>query len=131
MILTFFLASFSMVMITRGSSSSDPERSGTSDEEILRIIAAMLTTTMREAIPEMFKYVKTTLIDLFNKHYTVFTKVATVAATTSVATVRPHGGYLMQYQEFNNMKSPKFDGVMEPIAAMRGISNVEGCFFTC
>lgn len=131
MILTFFLASFSMVMITRGSSSSDPERPGTSDKEILRIISAEVATPMREAIPEMFKSVKTTLIDLFDKRYTAFTEVAIAAATTSVATARLHGGYVTQYQEFNNMKSPKFDGVMEPIDAMRWISNVKGCFYTC
>ena len=34
------------------------------------------------------------------------------------------------FHEFNHMKPPEFDGTQDPIAGMRWISDIEGCFYT-
>ena len=36
-----------------------------------------------------------------------------------------------QYRDFNNTKPHTFDGTQDPIKAMRWVSDVEECFFTC
>ena len=35
------------------------------------------------------------------------------------------------FREFSNTKPPEFDGTQDPIAAMRWVSDIEGCFYTC
>ena len=40
-------------------------------------------------------------------------------------------GQAFQYRDFDNTKPPNFDGIQDPIIAMRWLSDVEGCFFTC
>ena len=37
----------------------------------------------------------------------------------------------MLYRLFSNTKPLKFDGTQDLIAAMRWISDIEGCFYTC
>ena len=37
----------------------------------------------------------------------------------------------MLFREFSNTKPPEFDGTQDPIAAMRWIADIEGCFYTC
>lgn len=87
---------FSMVF-TQGLGSSDLERQGIIDDEILRVITVEVAKTFREAIPEVFGYIKTMMIKLFDEHYVVFTEFVATATTTSVPTTRPHGGDLIQY----------------------------------
>lgn len=45
--------------------------------------------------------------------------------------MRLQGRGMMHYRDFNNMTPPEFDGFKDPIIAMRWISDVEGCLFTC
>ena len=47
----------------------NPKSSGTSDEEIHRIIHEEVAAAIREAIPEMFGSIKTTLIETFDERY--------------------------------------------------------------
>ena len=42
-----------------------------------------------------------------------------------------HNQVKLLYREFSNTKPPEFDGTQDPIAAMRWISDIEGCFYTC
>ena len=64
-----FLTCFSMVVITQGSESRDPERSGTNDDDIRRIITVDVVAATREEIPEIFGSVKTILIELLDECY--------------------------------------------------------------
>nr|KAJ0188610.1 hypothetical protein LSAT_V11C900456990 [Lactuca sativa] len=114
------------MVITRNNLGS----SGTSDEEICRIIHEEVAATIKEAIPNMFGSIKTTLIETFDERYTAVTE-AVAAATATIATARPQGGDSLLFCEFSNTKPPEFDGTQDPIAAMRWISNIEGCFYTC
>ena len=108
-----------MVVTTRGSCSSDQERLGSSDDKIRMIIATKFATSMREAILEMFGYIKTTLIKQFDECYDAITKVVVAATTITVATARPHGRDSMQYWELNSTEPLEFDGTKDPTAAMR------------
>lgn len=85
-----FLVCFSMV-VTRGSGSSDPERSCTSDDEIRRIVAIELAAEIRGAIPEMIGSINTTSIETFDECYVVVTEDAAFAATTVVVVVTLQG----------------------------------------
>ena len=78
-------------MTTRGLGSSDLEMSGTSDDEIRRIVSTEVDATIRETILEMFGSIETAMIELFDERYVAITK-AVVAATTAVgAAAGPHG----------------------------------------
>ena len=46
---------------------NNPGGSGTSDEEIRRVIAEEVADTIRETIPEMFGSIKTNLIETFDE----------------------------------------------------------------
>ena len=70
----------------------NPESSSVSDKEIRRIIHEEVAANIMEAIPEMFRSIKTTLIDKFDECYATGTEVVAVAATAAVATSRPHRG---------------------------------------
>ena len=102
-----FFVYFSMV-VTQGSGSGDPERQSTSDDKIHRIICTEVVAVVREAIPEVFRSIKTAVIKMFDERCDAITEsvVVAAAATASIATIRPHGGDVMQYQDFNNTKHP-------------------------
>lgn len=108
-----------------------PGSSSARDEEIRRIIHEEVAASIRAEIPKMFGSIKTTLIETFDERYTALSEAAVAAATTAIAATRPHGGDVLLFQEFSNTKPPEFDGTQDPIAAMRWISDIEGCFFTC
>lgn len=74
------------MVVIRGSRSGvgNLERTGPSDE-ICGIIAAAVAMASREAIPELFGFIKTALIEEFDGCYVVVMQVAT-AATTIVVT---------------------------------------------
>lgn len=79
----------------------------------------------------MFRTIKTKLITVFDERYVVISIMAFVVATVVVTTTASSGDKDMPYQEFNKIKPLDFDGLRDPIAAMRWISDVEGCFYTC
>lgn len=81
----------------------------------------------------MFGTIKIELIALFDERCAAIASIVVVAAAAIVvvvATTSP-GDKEMPYREFNNSKPLLFDGVRDPIAAMRWVSNMEGCFYTC
>ena len=104
---------------------------GVSDEELRQMIHDEVAAAIRAEIPEMFGSIKTTLIETFDKRYAALSDVVVAAATAAVAAARPQGGDVLLFREFSNTKPPEFDGTQDPIAAMRWISDIEGCFFTC
>ena len=108
-----------------------PEASGVSDEELRQMIHDEVAAAIRAEIPEMFGSIKTTLIETFDERYTAVTEAAAAAATAAVAAARPQGGDSLLFREFSNMKPPDFDGTQDPIAAMRWIADIDGCFYTC
>ena len=108
-----------------------PESSGTREEEIRRIIQEEVAAAIRAEIPEMFGSIKTTLIETFDERYAALSEAAAAAATAAIAAARPQGGDALLFREFSNTKPPEFDGTQDPVAAMRWISDIEGCFFTC
>ena len=90
-----------------------PESSGVSDEVIRQLIHEEVAAAIRAEIPDMFGDIKTTLIETFDERYAT------------------QGGDSLLFREFSNTKPPEFDGTLDPIAAMRWISDIEGCFYTC
>ena len=108
-----------------------PESSGVSDEEIRKLIHEEVAAAIRAEIPEMFKSIKTKLIETFDERYAAHTDAAVAATTTAVGAARPQGGDALLYWEFSNTKPPEFDGTQDLIAAMRWISDIDGCFYTC
>ena len=70
---------------------NNPRGSGTSDEEICKIIAEEVASAIREVIPEMFGSIKTTLIETLDERYVVVTEAAVVVATAALAAARPQG----------------------------------------
>ena len=119
------------MVVTRGSGSNDDGRLSAGYDDIRMMIIAEVVVAIREAIPKMFGSIKRTLIETFVEHYAAVTETAVVAATASLVVARPRRGDLLWYREFTNMNPSKFDGTQDPIAAMRWISDVEGCFYTC
>ena len=89
--------------------------SGTSDEKIHKIIHEVVAATIREAIPEMFRSIKTMLIEIFDERYIVVTEATAAAATVALAAARPQVGDSMLFRQFSNTKPPEF----------------EGCFYRC
>ena len=102
-----------------------------SDEELRQMIHDEVADAIRNEILEMFGSIKTTLIETFDERYAALSDAAVAAATAAVAAARPHGGDVLLFREFSNTKTPEFDGTQDPIAAMRWILDIEGCFFTC
>ena len=87
-----------------------PETNDVSDEELRQMIHDEVAAAIRAEIPEMFGFIKTTLIETFNERYATVTEAAVVAATAAVAAARPQGGNSLLYREFSNTKPPEFDG---------------------
>ena len=81
---------------------------------------------MREMIPEMFGSIKTELIALFNEWYAAFASTIAIAATSIVAAAASPVKKEMPYREFNNTMPRDFNGVRDPIVAMRWNSDLEG-----
>lgn len=79
----------------------------------------------------MFELVKTSMIELFDDRYATLSEVVVTAATAIVTAIGDQGERTFQYRDFDNTKTPEINGVWDPIVAMRWLSVVEGCFFTC
>ena len=108
-----------------------PESNGVSDEEIRRLIHEEVAAVIRDEIPEMFGDIKTMLIETFDERYAALTEAVAAAVTAVVAAARPQGDDSLLFWEFSSTKPPEFDGMQDPIAAMRWISDIEGCFYMC
>lgn len=59
------------------------------------IIVAKVAATVKEAILEVFGFIKTTMIEKFDEHYVVVTDAVFVAATVVVVVLMSHGGDLI------------------------------------
>ena len=79
------------------------------------------------------------MMEYFDDRYTAIGKTATAAASIVVATWSVRSGRVFQYQDLDNTKpwplpvldqDGCFDGIQDPIIAMRWLSDVEGGFFT-
>jgi len=109
----------------------NPEGSRTSDDKIRRMIHEEVAAAIRAEIPKMVGSIKTTLIDTFDERYVVVTEVVVAVATADVVVARLQGGDSLLFREFSNTNPPEFDGTHNLIVAMRWISDIAGCFYTC
>ena len=65
------------------------ERLSANDDEIRRIVTAEVAAEIREAILEIFRSIKTMLIESFDECYVAITESAGAATTTTVVAMRP------------------------------------------
>ena len=101
------------------------------DARIREILHDEVVALFRAELPELFGSIKTTMVEYFDERYAALTETAAAVATAAVAAAGGGDGRGFQYRDFDNTKPPTFDGVQDPIVAMRWLSDVEGCFFTC
>ena len=92
-----------------------------------------VATLFRAQLPEMFGSIKTAMVEYFDERYANLAEMVAAAAASAVTAVGGGVGVTrgFQYMDFDNTKPPTFDRTEDPIKAMRWISDVEGCFFTC
>ena len=101
------------------------------DARIREILHDEVAAIFRAELAEMFGSIKTAMVEYFDEHYAALTEAAAAAATSAVTVARGGTGRGFQYRDFDNTKPPTFDGVQDPIIAMRWLSDMEECFFTC
>lgn len=101
------------------------------DARIREILHDQVVALFRAELPKLFGSIKTAMVEYFDERYAALTETATAAATAAVAPTGEGAGQGFQYRDFDNTKPPNFDGVQDPIVAMRWLLDVEGCFFTC
>lgn len=84
------------MVMTRGSGSSVGVQDGSrlSDDVIRDLISAKVTVIVREAIPEIFGCIKTTLIEIFNE---CNTSIVDFATTGVVAIIVSQGVGFINY----------------------------------
>lgn len=75
-------------------------------DEICEMITTQVTMDIREVIREVFRSIKTTMIEMFEEHYVAISEVTIAIATVTVSVAGHQGRGLFQYQDFSNMKSP-------------------------
>lgn len=80
-------------------------------------------------IPEVFEYIKTKLVAMFDERYVVVTDVVAVAAVINA--FGQHRARSVTYSEFCTTHPPNFYGGMDPIISMRWIIDVESAFRLC
>ena len=103
------------------------------DARIREILQDEVAAAFRAQLPEMFGSIKTVMVEYFDERYAALAETAAAAATSAVTAAGVGGGAgrAFQYRDFDNTKPPTFDGTQDAIRAMRWLSDVEGCFFTC
>lgn len=111
-----------------GLGTSGLDRLGLSDDEIVDLISTQVTSTIKEAIPELFDSIKTRLIDMFNNPYADVTNISVATTIIIVAAGVPQRGGQMHYWEFGKTKPLEFDGFKDPIVSTMWISELERCF---
>jgi len=108
-------------------------RIGELDARIREIMHDEIAAAFRAQLLEMFGSIKTVMVEHFDERYAALAETVAAAATSAVTAAGVGGGAsrAFQYRDFDNTKPPKFDGTQDAIRAMRWLSDVEGCFFTC
>nr|KAJ0203488.1 hypothetical protein LSAT_V11C500244810 [Lactuca sativa] len=101
------------------------------DAKIREILHDEVGVAFRAQLPEMFGSIKTAMVEYFDERYAALAETTATAATSVVSATWGGVGRGFQYRDFYNTKPLTFDGIQDPIKAMRWISDVEGCFFTC
>ena len=85
----------------------------------------------RDQIPELFGSINTARMEFFDDIYAKLSEAVAVVATVDVVAAGIGIRRAFLYQDFNNTNPLIFDGVRDPIIAMRWLSGIDGCFFTC
>ena len=101
------------------------------DARIREILHDEVAALFRVEFPELFGSMKTAMVEYFDECYAALAETAVAAAAATIETTGGGAGRGFQYRDFDSTKPPTFDGVQDPIVAMRWLSDVEGCFFTC
>ena len=100
------------------------------DARIRDILHDEVAAMFRAELSELFGSIKTAMVEYFDERYADLAETVAAAAAAAVAAEGGGAGQGFQYWDFDNTKPPTFDGVQDPIVAMRWLSDVEGCFFT-
>ena len=78
------------MVITRGygfgSGAGGHDRSGLTGDQIRKMIAAEVATSIRASIPDLIRSIKTAMIELIDDRYAALIEVAAAVATTDVST---------------------------------------------
>ena len=80
---------------------------------------------IRGQIPEMSRSIKTAIMEYFDDRYTTIAEIVVVAASAVVAATSVGSGWVFQYRDFDNTKPPTFNGIQDPLIAMRCLSNIK------
>lgn len=81
-----------MVTTRRSGSGSDgPVRRGLDKDEIRLLITTQVTFAVRQVILKVFRYIKTTMIEIFDERYVVVTEVVSAACIASITAIGLHG----------------------------------------
>ena len=81
------------MVFTRGSGSSvgGQDRPGLVDDNIHELIAIDVAADVRGSIPEVSRFIKTTMIDLCDEQYATTVEAASVVATGAIAPMGSRG----------------------------------------
>ena len=101
------------------------------DDHVREIMCEEVVSFIRGRILELVEFFKVAMMEYIYDRYATLSEVVVAATSATVAAVGAQGEKDFQYLDFDRTKPPKFDGVLDPIVAMRWLSDVEGCFFTC
>ena len=101
------------------------------EDWIQELISDEVVTIVWGSIPNLFRSINTAMIELFDDRYAALYESVVVAATMPVVANGVHGERAVQYRDFDNTKPLVFDGVPDPIIAIRWLSDLDVCFFTC
>ena len=116
---------------TGGAVSARDYRPDEMDDMICEIMHDEVAAMFWAQLPEMFRSIKTAMVEYFDARYAALTEAAAAAATMVVSAAGLGASRGFQYRDFDNMKPPNFDGIQDSIIAMRWLSDIKGCFFTC
>ncbi|XP_052620874.1 probable serine/threonine-protein kinase KIN1 homolog [Lactuca sativa] len=77
-----------------------PREARFANDDIHEMITTGLTMAIREAILEVFRSIKTAMIEMFEKRYATVTEAATATTTLVVAAIGLQRRGMVQYQDF-------------------------------
>ena len=91
------------------------------DARIREILHDEVAASFQAQLPEMFRSIKTVMVEYFDERYAALAETAAAAATSAVTAAGVGGGADMafQYRDFDNTKPPTFDGTQDAIRALR------------
>ena len=94
------------------------------EERIREILHEEVVAMVLGEIPERFGSIKPAVMELFDEKYVALSEVVAIATVVAAAEIVVE--LVFMYWDFNNTKPLTFDGVQDPIIAMRWLSNVKG-----